>query len=217
MIKNILCYGDSNTWGYVPGTFDLTTGYRERYSEQQRWTALLQTHLGDLYQIHEEGLGARTTNIEDPDRPGRNGASFLKICLETHAPLYLVTLMLGTNDLNVKFKRSLNNIVSGIEELISITKNSYSGLDMLSSPKILIVFPPHPCHERGFDGQFRESIERSKQLVNLYQTTARVHDCYFLNLAKAVSVSPIDGIHLDIDGHQIVSQMVAKKIAEIAA
>lgn len=48
-LMNILCFGDSNTWGYKPDK----TG---RFDENTRWTALLQKKLGPEYHIIEEGL-----------------------------------------------------------------------------------------------------------------------------------------------------------------
>ena len=214
-MKNILCYGDSNTWGYIPGTLNLETGYKERYSTNQRWTMLLQQHLGQQYRIIEEGLGARTTDIDDPNKPGRNGLSFLKICLESHAPLSLVILMLGTNDLNNKFSRELVDTVNGIEKLINCIKETNCGSDMLSASEVLIISPPHPCHEMGFDGQFLGSISRSKKLVDLYQNIVKINGCYFLNAAELIHPSEIDGIHLDLNGHKALSKMISAKILEM--
>lgn len=213
MKKHILCYGDSNTWGYIPGTIDIMTGYKERY--QQRWTRLLQQLLGEEYHVLEEGLGSRTTNIDDPDRPGRNGLSFLKVCLESHAPLSLVVLMLGTNDLNIKYKRTEPDILNGLQELINCIKATNCGTDMLSPPKILIIFPPHPSHEKGFNGQFEGSIALSQKLPNLYQKLAHDNNCYFINAADLIELSDIDGIHLDANGHRQLSELIKNKIEQI--
>ena len=88
----VLCYGDSNTWGRDPH------GKGIRYPVNVRWTGLLQSKLGHDYDIIEEGLGGRTTVIDDPKREGRNGKTYLRPCLETHSPIDVITLMLGTND-----------------------------------------------------------------------------------------------------------------------
>ena len=50
----ILCYGDSNTWGYIPLT-------EKRYPPEVRWTGRLQRLLGPDYQVLEDGLSGRTT------------------------------------------------------------------------------------------------------------------------------------------------------------
>ena len=63
---NILCFGDSNTWGYKPDK----TG---RFDEKTRWTGLLQQKLGPEYHIIEEGLCGRMTVFQDELRESRRG------------------------------------------------------------------------------------------------------------------------------------------------
>ena len=55
MKRRILCFGDSNTWGYKP-----TGG---RYDEETRWPMRMQRLLGDGYIVIEEGLNGRTCVI----------------------------------------------------------------------------------------------------------------------------------------------------------
>ena len=62
--KKILCFGDSLTWGYIPGS-----GH-ERFSEKIRWPKVLQKALGEDFEIIEEGLNSRTLVNEDT-RPGK--------------------------------------------------------------------------------------------------------------------------------------------------
>ena len=66
-MKTIVCYGDSNTYGYNP-----ENGFRYEYEE--RWTTILQKELKDSAIVIPEGLNGRTTSFEDELRPGRNGA-----------------------------------------------------------------------------------------------------------------------------------------------
>ena len=106
----------------------------QRYETDQRWTGLLQTDLGDKYNIIEEGLDARTTNIDDP-RPGfvgKNGKTYLVPCLDSHKPINLVIFMLGTPDLKALFNRSCEQITSGMEDLIKLATQT----------NILVVSPP---------------------------------------------------------------------------
>ena len=86
-MKTILCYGDSNTWGYIPGTGN-------RYPRQVRWTGVLQNLLGEKFHVIEEGLNGRTTVMDDPTRIAKNGLPYLRPCLDSHAPIDLVVLML---------------------------------------------------------------------------------------------------------------------------
>ncbi len=91
-IKTILCYGDSNTWGYIPATAG-------RYPPDVRWPGVMRKLLGEKYNVIEEGLNGRTTVWEDPYKPGRNGLELLIPILDSHNPIDLVVVMLGTNDL----------------------------------------------------------------------------------------------------------------------
>ena len=102
-MKHILCFGDSNTWGFIPTIFDYETFHMERYSRDLRWPGFMQNLLGNDYFVIEEGLNGRTTNVEYPDIQGRSGTSYLEPCLYTHSPLDLVIILLGVNDLKVIF------------------------------------------------------------------------------------------------------------------
>ncbi len=135
-MKNILCYGDSNTWGFVPGSLNFETYYVERYPYHKRWTGILQKRLGDNYRIIEEGLNGRTTNVDYANEQGRNGKTFLPIALYSHAPLDLAILMLGMNDLKKEFNRSAAEIASATSELIEIIQKSTFGKNMQSAPEI---------------------------------------------------------------------------------
>ena len=68
MQKNILCFGDSNTWGYIPGT-------GERYAPEVRWPGVMAAALGAGYHISEDGLNGRTTGFDFPWADCRNGQS----------------------------------------------------------------------------------------------------------------------------------------------
>ena len=110
-MKTIVCYGDSNTYGYNP-----ENGFRYEYEE--RWTTILQKELKDSAIVIPEGLNGRTTSFEDELRPGRNGATYLDPCLHSHGPIDLVVLMLGTNDLKIRFQATPTDIGKGIDRLI---------------------------------------------------------------------------------------------------
>ena len=79
-MKTVLCYGDSNTYGYNP-----ENGLR--YSEDERWTGVLKSLLGPAYNVIEEGCNGRTTIYDDPLEGWKNGKDYLKPCLNSHKPL----------------------------------------------------------------------------------------------------------------------------------
>src|SRR5210317_1873174 len=110
-MQTILCYGDSNTWGYNPSS-------QQRFSPEERWTGVLQKELGMGYRIIEEGLNGRTTVWDDPIEGFKNGMSYLIPCIESHKPINLITIMLGTNDLKIHFSVSAHDIAESVGVLI---------------------------------------------------------------------------------------------------
>lgn len=112
-MKTVLCYGDSNTWGFDPAT-------RTRYPPRVRWTGVLAEQLGGDVRVIEEGLNGRTTRWDDPIEPSRNGLTYLRPCVESHQPLDLIIVMLGTNDLERRFDLSAADIAqsaAGLAEM----------------------------------------------------------------------------------------------------
>lgn len=203
-MKNILCFGDSNTWGYVPGTGN-------RYPRQIRWTGLLQNLLGDSFFIIEEGLNGRTTVLDDPTRIAKNGMTYLRPCLDSQAPIDLVVMMLGTNDCKHRFGLSAFDISEGVAMLVSIIMQSGSGNNG-KAPQILLISPPLIAAAPSKADLFSGAEEKSRQLAFHVQQVATNTASHFLDAAKHCSVSPIDGIHLDEAGHLALAQAIAGKI-----
>ena len=114
-MTTILCYGDSNTYGYNP-----VNGLR--YPKDVRWTGVLQKLLGEQYAVIEEGCNGRTTVFEDIAEPWKAGLGYLKPCLNTHKPIDFVIMMLGSNDLKRMFHATAKEIADGAEQLVSIIK-----------------------------------------------------------------------------------------------
>jgi len=209
--KRILCYGDSNTRGYIPGS----TRY-DRYPANVRWTGVAQDLLGAGYEVIEEGLGARLTKHED-DRPGfvgKNGLTYLLPCLETHTPLDLVIIMLGTPDLKERMDLSAEAITEGMRECITCIQEFSARMPL--PPKILLMSPVVIDETVPFAAAlFKGGTGKSKQLGKLYAKIAEEKGSAFLDLAPLVQVDPRDGIHLSSESHQVVGEKVATKVREI--
>ena len=137
-LKRILCYGDSNTWGYISGS------NHERYDNKKRWTKILENLLGDDFEIIEEGLNSRTLISNDlrPGKEGKNGYEYLIPCLDSHDPIDLVILMLGTNELKNTYNKSAENIGKLLENYFVKTILSRKSQFKETYPKLLIVAPP---------------------------------------------------------------------------
>lgn len=209
-MKKVLCYGDSNTWGYIPGS-----GGRFVYS--LRWTGVLQIGLGPEYRIFEEGLNGRTTGSEDPDDPGTNGARSLASILEQYKPLDLIIIMLGTNDMKQHFDLSPSVIARNASALISIAQNEAAGPDE-SVPRVLLVSPPEvQIVPVVSEPMFRGASDKCKLLPIEYQRIAEQHECYFYNATNLVAGSGVDGVHLDKSGHRLLGLALADEVRSIFA
>lgn len=168
-MTTILCYGDSNTYGYNP-----VNGLR--YPKDVRWTGVLQKLLGEQYAVIEEGCNGRTTVFEDIAEPWKAGLGYLKPCLNTHKPIDFVIMMLGSNDLKRMFHASAKEIADGAEQLVSIIKE-FTKEKQGFMPKVILVSPPEIGADiatsefaRSFD---EDAIERSKELPVFYEKIAK--------------------------------------------
>ncbi|MDB5847310.1 MAG: hydrolase, partial [Rhodoferax sp.] len=140
MKKRILCFGDSLTWGWKPTEAGIPV---ERYAQHTRWTGVLAQQLGQDFDVIEEGLCGRTTDLNDPLDPRLDGAAYLPSALASHLPLDLVVIMLGTNDTKVYFNRSPFEIAAAVGKLVGQVMGS--GVDSATvypAPKVLLVAPP---------------------------------------------------------------------------
>ena len=210
--KRILCYGDSNTWGWVPSSMGI-----ERYPINERWPGILQEKLGSGYEIIEEGLGGRTTMFDDPrpDFPERNGAKTLPIILESHLPLDFVILMLGTTDTKEMMGLSGAEITAGMKSLIEIVKG-YKTLKGTNPPQILIVVPPIVLETADFASKlFRGGSEKANDLRQLYNDLAETEKVFYLDPTQDVKVDSSEGVHIDSRNHEILAEMICEKINEV--
>ena len=213
-MRNILCYGDSNTYGLSP---EWLNGKPGRHGPDVRWPGVLQRLLGDEYHIIEEGLNGRTTVFDDPTSAGRRGLDFLPVCIESHLPLDLVILMLGTNDVRSMYGVSPSEIAAGMGRLVQAVLNPFIYM-MFTPPKVLIAAPV-PIGEdatRLPDGiTTMESVEKSRRLAAHYEPLAQMMGCEFIDLAAVAETAPGEGIHLNAAGHAAVARAMADKIREI--
>ena len=208
MTKRILCYGDSNTWGAIPGGDETT-----RYTENVRWTGVLQSVLGNDYRIIEEGYCGRTTVFDDVVENRVNGLTYFAQCIASQSPLDLIIIMLGTNDL--KFSHTPEYVAKSMEVLLEMAYNPYSW-ERQKCPRVLLIAPPklsENIRSSCFCGMFtEESVQISGRIGKLYKKLAEKWECDFLDAAEFVKASPVDCVHLEREGHKILAKAVAEKI-----
>jgi lysophospholipase L1-like esterase len=206
-VKTIVCFGDSNTWGYDP----VSSG---RMAPDVRWTGVLQATLGSNYRVVEEGLNGRTTTVDDPIYPYRNGRDYLPPCLESHAPFDLVTIMLGTNDLKARFNRSASDIAESEGILADIAKRSGHGPDG-RAPEVLLISPPAVTVLTELSEMFEGAEEKSRKLAHFYQRRAERYGAHFFDAGSVIQCSDLDGIHFESADHATLGHALADKINSI--
>ncbi len=207
-MKTILCYGDSNTYGYSP-----EDGLR--YDESTRWTGRLQALLGDDYKIIEEGCNGRTTAFDDPEEDWKNGLPYLKPCLNSHKPIDIVILMLGSNDLKARFGLTAEEIANGAGTLVE-TIRDFTAEKQGFVPKIILVSPPEigsGIRDSEFYGRFEEdAIDRSRQFPEYYKAVSDRFGCIFANAAKWAGPSEADSLHFDREGHRAFAEKMCEVV-----
>ena len=207
-MRQILCFGDSNTWG-----LDGDSGKRLPWGV--RWTSLLQEKLGQQYHVIEEGLCGRTTTFDDPLRDGRRGTELLPILLETHATVDGVVLMLGTNDCKTAFGASAEVIGKGIERLLRQIRYAAPQAEILLISPIYLgdnVWRPE-C-----DPEFSQaSIVVSQRLQSVYETIAKKWHVGFLRAADYAVCSAKDQEHMNAAGHAAFAEAVSREVRQLFA
>ncbi|PIE04391.1 MAG: hydrolase [Spirochaetales bacterium] len=210
-MKTVLCYGDSNTWGYNPV---FPSG---GYPYEKRWTTVLQRELGSGYLVIPEGQNGRTTVWEDPIEGHKNGAAYLPACLASHKPLDWVVIMLGTNDLKQRFSLPACDIAAGVGVLTDIVYKSESGVDG-APPEILVLIPPEVRQLSDFDSMFAGSREKSLQFPAEFQKMREMKPygskIRLLDAGKHVRFSNADGVHFEESQLEILGRLVARAIVE---
>lgn len=211
MKKHILCIGDSNTHGLCTDPSE-SADHGSRYNEEERWTCLLQKALGAEYLVIEEGLSGRTCVYDDPDMDSVNLLPVLHALLNSHEPLDLLILMLGTNDAKKKFGTDAKKITKGMQILVEEAKSVPCwGAD---GPKILIVAPV-PIEEGVTYPEFApDCVETTKALAREYAFLAVAEQVDFLD-AGGCELTKADHVHLTAKGHRQLAERMETAVREI--
>ena len=194
----IVCFGDSNTWGYDPRT-------SERFPQKVRWTGLLQEKLGRKYQVIEEGQNGRTIATEDPCEGEKNGLNMIVPCMESQKPFDLLILMLGTNDFKGKFGYCAMDVAGEMERMLEKIR-IYGKYHMTKEPRILLVSPVHVGEtiRESWLGEcfgYEHAVRVSRELAEWYAHLAKTYGCDFMDASEFAKVGGTDAIHLEKEGH----------------
>lgn len=194
----VLCYGDSNTYGWVPGSGG-------RFPRDVRWPGVLAAELGPGWHVIEEGLGGRTTIFDDPILPGRNGRTYFEPCLLSHEPLDAVVIALGTNDLKVRFAAAAADIARGVALLAERA--------LAFTPKVLALGLPALGRLDERSDELAGAHEKAERMRPHLRAWSSELGFELLELHELVSFTDEDGFHLDAAGHRTIGEAVARRVA----
>jgi lysophospholipase L1-like esterase len=210
-MPTILCYGDSNTHGTVPmhNLDDV-----RRFGVGERWAGIMRTALGSDWWVVEEGLPGRTTVLDDPiEGLNRNGLTYLAPCLESHRPLDVVAIVLGTNDLKARFGLPPTDIAAGAGVLVETVRNVLRPFG--EQPKILLVAPPSIIEVGCLADMFAGGAAKSQSFARHYAAVAGRLGAGFLDFGAVIKSSPIDGIHFDPAEHKALGQAMTAAVKKL--
>ncbi len=201
-MKTVLCYGDSLTWGA-----DAATGGRHAW--QDRWPNVLAAGLGSEVEVITDGLRGRTTaydeHLADCDR---NGARILPTVLYAHAPLDLVILMLGANDMKPHIAGTALAAMQGMRRCVELVRINAMRDSSTTPPHVLIVAPPALCETADFEfsAMFAGGIEQSRMLASFYADLADEQGADFFDAGTVARTTPIDGVHIDAENTRAIGR-----------
>lgn len=212
MKKHIVCFGDSNTHGYCADPLDTESG-SDRFTENERWTCLLQKALGEEYLVIEEGLSGRTTVFDDPLTEKLSGLDSIYSCLMSHERVDLLIIMLGTNDCKERLGASAPVIAAGLNRLI--TKAETVPAWKNDRPNILVISPPWMREGFSDENMGLCCVDKSPLLARYFAPVAKAHGCAFLDAEGIAEFNTRDYTHLTKAGHRHLADKLAGIIPEL--
>ncbi len=199
-MATILAFGDSLTYGARPDAL-------RRHAHDDLWPTVLGQALGPAHRVIAEGMNGRTTVFASPLASGlRSGAEVLPTLLNSHAPLDLVILMLGTNDVMVS-EMSARAAARGMDRVAEIVR-SHPYWGGMAAPKVLLVAPPGIRPDALGETTDRDIAEIGK-LARAYRRVAGLRGLAFFDAGTVTQGADPDGVHLDAAGNHALGAALA--------
>ncbi|EPJ55834.1 MAG: hypothetical protein OFPI_02630 [Osedax symbiont Rs2] len=205
-MARVLCFGDSNTWGTVPGKSC-------RYDENERWPALLNSALASEADVIEEGQQGRTLVHNNPFQGDKNGQRYLKDCVEKYAP-DLVLILLGTNDLKKRFALCVDDVAKSAAHLAEQTQQ-YKSSSLRKSVKVLLIAPPAVYEVGAYAKMYAGAGAKSMQFAKFYALYAQQIGCAFFDAGSVVTSCTEEGIHWQKDQHQLLADALVPIVQDM--
>lgn len=212
MTRTLLVFGDSNSHGTTP---IVTPGEYRRYGPDTRWPRITAAALGTDWEVVEEGLPGRTTQFDDPVMGAHmNGRIGLRIALQSHGPIDLLAIMLGTNDTKTRFEPTPERITAGIAGLIDVAlsdeyQTRHDGFG------VLVICPPPVIETGPIAGEFIGATAVSRDLPGPLKAHCTARGVHFFDAGKIIGASQQDGVHFEPDGHRALGEDLAEFISAL--
>jgi lysophospholipase L1-like esterase len=213
-MKTILFYGDSLTFGKIPGK-------PERFPREANFIGILEKELGAGYRVIDEGLRARMLAGENGFFPERDGLKQFGPIFGSHVPLDIVCIMLGTNDCNAKSTKTAEEITAALNNYKETIENWSTQLSIPSRPKVLLVSPPlirgeevakNPSMTNIFD---ETAEEKSRQLPATFSDFCSRENWTFFDAGTVCTTADNEGIHLDETNNALLGKALARIVENI--
>ena len=189
-MKDIFIYGDSNVWG--------KNFAGERIKYHLRWVNRLKQSLKSNYIISANGVSGRVAGDFRSDKPEKNGkSSFLRLYNQNNQP-EIVLIALGTNDLQNKYNRTIQDIINDLIWYKSAAPNS----------TVIYIIPPNFDTGTASGKEFTD-----KSATKLQQLITRKNE-----LGKTIEIGNLDlsdGLHLSNLGHKLMAKIVKQYLVNI--
>lgn len=205
-MKKILCYGDSNTYGFIPKTCG-------RYNKSERWSGILSELLPDC-EIIEEGMNNRTGFFKNPEGLKQSGGEYLSVYLQNHKDIDICIISLGTNDSQIFYSLDENSVREGLQNIIKTIQE-------INLRTEIIIIPPVKIStyilKSGFSMMFdKDSIKKNHSTLPIFKQVANESGCEYFDLNEIVTPSEIDGLHYTKESHKLIAQHLAEFIKTIS-
>ncbi len=211
MTRSLLIFGDSNTYGAIPMTELGTPG---RYDAETRWPNVVTRELAPDWEVVAEGLPGRTAQFDDPVNGAHmNGRTGLRIALESHGPIDMLAIMLGTNDAKKRFMATPELITAGLAGLVDMALREDYQLRH-DGFEVMLICPPPVVEVGVLKGEFQDGSEVSRNLPPVLRDYSAKRGIGFLDAGKVIEVSPIDGVHFEAEAHLALGKAVAETLRE---
>ena len=210
-MKTILCFGDSNTHGTIPMP---TLDGLGRFGHEARWPSVMGRALGEGFEVINEGHPGRTTVLDDPmEGEHRSGLRVLPSLLESHKPLDLVIVKLGTNDLKNCFHVGPADIAFFLDRLVRVIQGAGAGPGK-GAPGVIVVAPPPVLEVGCLAEMFAGGAQKSQGLAAAIRAMTDRMGVGFFDAGGVIAVSPVDGIHYEAEAQVALGLAMAGAVRE---